>query len=124
MENYKPCHVDLSVDYAILQADNAALREELERERVRLAACGVAAMQNTKNSIKERIDSDNKYCSQSYIDVCTAVDREIAIREKLARLVEAAKHYIITPDADEITKRLALHDLRVCLSGVEDEDNG
>lgn len=121
MENYKPCHVDLSVDYAILQADNAALREELERERMRLVACGVAAMQNTDDSRKERITRDNEYCSQSYIDVCTAVDREIAIREKLARLVKAAKHYIITPDADEITKRLALHDLRMCISDVEDD---
>jgi len=44
-----------------------------------------------------------------------------ALRQRLARLVEAAKHYIITPDADEITKRLALHDLRVCISGVEDD---
>jgi len=44
-----------------------------------------------------------------------------ALRERLARLVKAAKHYIITPDADEITKRLALHDLRVCISGVEDD---
>ena len=52
------------------------------------------------------------------IKVCWRV---LELEKQLARLVEAAKHYIITPDADEITKRLALHDLRVCISGVEDD---
>ena len=42
-------------------------------------------------------------------------------KEKLMALVDAAERYLNTPDADEITKRLALHDLRVCISGVEDD---
>lgn len=50
---------------------------EIEQLRVQLAGCGVAAMQNTAESIKERaVEGDYGY-SASYSDVCKAVDREI-----------------------------------------------
>lgn len=65
------------------------MQEQLEIERMRLAACGVAAMQNTRSTIMDRIANDNPYYSASYSDVCRAVDREIALREKL-ELVESA----------------------------------
>lgn len=61
------------------------LKEELEVERMRLAGCGVVAMQNTSDSLKERIGRDNPYWSASYADVCRAVDAEIMNRELLKR---------------------------------------
>jgi len=71
------------------------LKTELETERLKLAACGVAAMQNTKKTIKERIDKSNPYWSASYGDVCGAVDREVEFREKLDKvqgLIDALKY--------------------------------
>jgi len=65
------------------------MQEQLEIERIRLAACGVAAMQNTRATIKDRIRSDSPYYSASYSDVCKAVDREISLREKLELVEEA-----------------------------------
>jgi len=58
----------------------AELEEALEHERLRLAGCGVAAMQNTEESRKDRIDIDHHCYSASYGDVCRAVDREIKLR--------------------------------------------
>jgi hypothetical protein len=59
---------------------------ELETERLRLAACGVAAMSNTKFTVLTRITDESPYYSASYGDVCRAVDREIRYREALERL--------------------------------------
>lgn len=63
-----------------------ALQNELETERMRLAACGVAALGNTKESVKERINKENPYYSASYADVCRAVDAEIKLRDEVERL--------------------------------------
>jgi hypothetical protein len=75
-----------------LQAENAKLKEELERERMRLAACGVAALENTKNCVNTRISKDNPYYSESYSTVCRAVDEEIRLRDEntaqVARIAE------------------------------------
>ena len=73
------------------------LEEELEVERMRLAGCGVAAMMNTRGSVKERITKDNPYWSASYGDVCSMVDREMTYREMLNKEVE---------DTDSIIKHL------------------
>lgn len=61
-------------------ADHVA---EIERLRVQLAGCGVAAMQNTEKSIKYRANEGDYGYSASYSDVCKAVDREIRYREAL-----------------------------------------
>ncbi len=61
--------------------------EERETLELKLAGCGVAAQQNTQESIKERIPSGHPYHSASYGDVCNAVDREIAARNCLEKLV-------------------------------------
>lgn len=60
---------------------------EIEKLRVRLAACGVAALMNTESTVKERITKDNEFWCASYQDVCNAVDREIDCREKLRVVV-------------------------------------
>lgn len=66
----------------------ANLKEELEAERLRLAGCGVAALQNTEESKAKRITRDNPYWSASYGDVCGAVDREMKLRAELEIAVE------------------------------------
>lgn len=72
-----------------LRAENAELKVALETERLRLAACGVAAMQNTKESQgKNRVDKDSPYYSGSYANVCDAVDREMSL---MAQLSEAER---------------------------------
>lgn len=74
-----------------------SLKDELERERVRLAGCGVAAMQNTEESRKRRILPETWAWSASYSDVCRAVDREIDLRNentRLRELVLLAKEHI------------------------------
>ena len=77
------------VDYKGVYADGVLkLKDELETERMRLAGCGVAAMMNTRSSVKARIGRDNPYWSASYGDVCRAVDAEIELREEVARLNE------------------------------------
>ncbi len=62
-----------------------SIRSELETTRIQLAGCGVAAMGNTRDSVKERVQKGNPYWSASYDDVCRAVDAEIRYREDLER---------------------------------------
>jgi hypothetical protein len=69
-----------------LMRENRVLRETLEGERLRLAACGVAAMQNTPALVADRIGPEHPYYSASYGDVCRAVDREMALRRLLILL--------------------------------------
>ena len=66
------------------------LKEELENERIRLAGCGVAAMANTDETVKQRIGRDSPYWSASYGDVCDAVDREMKLRSKLSEVLKEA----------------------------------
>lgn len=65
---------------------NKRLVEELEIERMRLAGCGVAAMSNTDESVKARINNLSPFWSASYGDVCAAVDREMSLRKELEAL--------------------------------------
>jgi hypothetical protein len=61
---------------------------ELERLRMQLAACSVAASQNTDEAVKLRlIDSNNPRWSLAYSDICAAVDREIALRKEVDQLL-------------------------------------
>lgn len=64
----------------------ARLESWCEKYRMQLAACGVAAMQNTEETTKERIGPDNEYYSASYKDVCDAVDREMKLRTEIEEL--------------------------------------
>lgn len=74
-----------------LQSRLLKAEAELERERIRLAACGVAAMQNTKDSHgKNQVDKDSPYYSASYADVCAAVDREMSLMVQLKASKERA----------------------------------
>jgi len=71
---------------AVLEKKVKKLGNEAEYERLRLAACGVAALQNTDETVKERITFENEYFSGSYQQVCDAVDREIKLITENASL--------------------------------------
>lgn len=71
-----------------LQIQNTLLNAEIERLRVQLAGCGVAAMQNTEETVKDRIVEGDYGYSASYYDVCRAVDREIRYRDALERIIK------------------------------------
>jgi len=55
-------------------------QKEIKQLRVQLAGCGVAAMQNTTKSIKQRAKKGVYGWSASYQDVCDAIDREMKLR--------------------------------------------
>lgn len=93
-------------------AERNALKDELERERIRLAACGVVAISNTRETAKENREVSNEYKSSSFDQVCAAVDREMALRE---RIEELESH----PPASDLRERLLESALRgVNVSGL------
>lgn len=65
---------------ALGRAAHEIVRLEIacENERMRLVACGVAALTNIDG--KGRLQPDHPYYSDSYAQVCAAVDREIGWR--------------------------------------------
>jgi hypothetical protein len=69
-------------DEAAFKAQIKMLERDLETARMQLAACATAALQNTAESIAQRIGPDNPYYSAAYMDVCSAVDREVYLRER------------------------------------------
>ena len=77
---------DCCKEIARLEAALAEAKKQRDHELSRLAACGVAAMGNTKEAVVQRIDRDNPYWSASYGDVCASVDREMDLRSDLAAL--------------------------------------
>ena len=76
---------------AALFAERNALRDELERERMRLAACGVAAMANTRETAADARACAPEYRSASFDDVCRIVDSEMSLRDRIAELEAASK---------------------------------
>jgi len=62
----------------------AALKEDLETERMKVVACGVVAMANTRETAEEARKMRPEYRSASLGDVERAVDCEMQYREELA----------------------------------------
>lgn len=75
-----------------------ALRAEVEKLRLQLSACGVAAMANTVNSSEKMRCVNPDFKSGSWQAVCEAVDREMGLRDQrdllLELLVEARDHVV------------------------------
>lgn len=65
------------------------LRADLETERMRLAACGVAALANTADSAARARDILPEYRSASLDDVERTVDREIQLRDERDAMAKA-----------------------------------
>lgn len=64
----------------------AAIEDELETERIRLAACGVVAMADTPESAAKQRQMLPKYWSASCGDVVRRVDECMALRAQVAAL--------------------------------------
>jgi hypothetical protein len=75
--------------------DVAAVATELERERMRLVACGVVAMADTPDSAAKARDMHPDYRSASCDDVARRVDECMALRKDAERLDWFGEH----PDA-------------------------
>ena len=71
--------------------DVLEMRQQLETERMRLAACGVVALSNTPESAAKARDMLPDYRSASCDDVARAVDREMELRQQLAAALAACK---------------------------------
>lgn len=70
----------MRTDLDLVEARVAELESALERERMRLVACGVIAMANTPESAAKARDMHPDYWSESAADVARAVDAEMAAR--------------------------------------------
>ena len=77
-----------------LERELTAARGELETERIRLAACGVVAMADTKESRTKAREMLPEYRSASLSDVERRVDECIELREQRDKLAEALNKMI------------------------------
>lgn len=77
----------------LLHAEIERLTAKLERERLRLAACGVVALANTRESAVEARKMHDDYRSASCDDVAGAVDREMDWRERAEAAEADARRY-------------------------------
>jgi hypothetical protein len=94
------------IQIANLNAEIAKLKDQLETERMRLAACGVAALSNTRvTAMNQGLRRDNPYWSASYEDVRTAVKREMNHRESCEELSKAFER--LTKDYDAQKKKIS-----------------
>ncbi len=75
--------------YERLQRELAEAREQLEVERLRLAACGVVATADTKETCGRAREMRSEYRSGSLVDVERRVDECIQLREQRDTLAEA-----------------------------------
>lgn len=104
------CNPALALEYA--REEIESLRQQLETERMRLAACGVVALANTRESAKEARDMHPDYWSASCGDVVRAVDAEMDLREQLASVAKerdeiAAQARMLDRMVDERDDQLA-----------------
>jgi hypothetical protein len=82
-------HDDAEAICRLAADDIATLRADLERERMRLVACGVVAMSDTPESAAKARDMHPDYRSASCDDVARRVDECIALRAQRDRLLAA-----------------------------------
>lgn len=77
---YEPKALCIDCDIRLVLSALSRAEAELERERMRLAACGVVSMSNTPEAAAKARDMHADYRSASCDDAAGAVDREMAIR--------------------------------------------
>jgi hypothetical protein len=78
------CAIAAIPDRAALAAEVESLKTQLERERMRLAACGVVAVSDTQESAARNRDMHADYKSASCDDVARRVDECMTLRSQLA----------------------------------------
>lgn len=100
------------------------LEAELERERIRLAACGVIALSNTEESAIESRKMHDDYWSAFAGDIAGAVDRDMKYRKRVEEL-EAMMSDFVKKEADhnrvrkEFQKKI--HELEARLTAYENQ---
>jgi hypothetical protein len=90
-------HLAGATDYDYLKAANAKMSDELETERIRLAACGVVALANTPESAAKAREMKDEYRSASCDDVARLVDSEMKMRKCLEVIAEHHDELSIYP---------------------------
>ena len=88
-----PDRESLLAHIAMLTRERNEARAEVERQTLRLAACGVVANANTETSAVHAREMHPDYYSASVADVARAVDREMTLRAEVARLREALEPF-------------------------------
>lgn len=95
------------------------LRAELERVRLQLAACGVVADSNTKESAERNRAMNREYHSASLDSVIRAVDSEMSLRAELKStklVLEAYRREVGLLESKVISqdKEIAEYEARKC----------
>lgn len=88
----KPEIINNGFGQYILKEKYDEVQKELERERIRLAACGVVALSNTPESAEKARQMNDEYRSASCEYVMRAVDKQMELqreRDELAAIVDA-----------------------------------
>lgn len=86
-------------------AEIARLRAEVEQLRVQLAGCGVVAMSNTRDSLKQQMPEKGAYgWSESLFEVQSSVLREIDQRERAAAAEKAIEMMAPNHPADSLAR--------------------
>ena len=80
-----------------LERELSREKAELERERIRLAACGVVALADTLESAAKAREMRADYRSASCDDVARRVDECILLRAKLTVAMKALHYCAIEP---------------------------
>ena len=61
----------------------ARLKDELEASVLKLAACDVASISNTRETFEQQhLPHDSPHMTAAYLSVCAAIEREMAARER------------------------------------------
>ncbi len=105
IQNVRDENVRLAAELAAMTQE----RDEVRQLRIKLAACGVAALQNTQRTAGYRLEEGDPAWSASYRDVCNAVDREMALRDEVMRLTaerDAARAELAAMKAGAVTDAL------------------
>jgi len=119
---------DLEASYASLfkthgelQSDLASAQEELERERMRLVACGVVAMANTPESAADARQIHEDYRSASLSDVERAVNAEMKLRTELAAAQEELVRERMAQTNVEMAHAQEKNELRQQLAAAQED---
>ena len=94
-------------------AELRRLHAELERERMRLVACGVVALADTPDSAKHARQMHPDYQSASCQDVARRVDECISLRAQRDALLKALKLIVKFVDAPTEGKRPDVFVMRI-----------
>jgi len=70
-----------------IHSNSMRQRERDELHHLQLVAICVASNQNTRRTAKDRLPCTDRLYTAAYHDVCKAVDREMALRERVMSLV-------------------------------------